>query len=105
MYARMGIGLATAAAAVAIVAATAAPADARTSFSVSIGTPFFFGGPTFYPTYRYAYAPYYVAPAPTVTYGFSAHVAWCQQHYRSYNPATDLFLGYDGKYHYCAAPY
>jgi hypothetical protein len=108
MFARIGLGLATLAAAGAIMAATAAPADARTSFSFSIGTGGFypFGGPVYYPrTYSYAYAPYYVAPAPVVTYGFSSHVAWCQQHYRSYNAATDTFLGYDGHYHYCVSPY
>jgi BA14K-like protein len=27
--------------------------------------------------------------------------AWCESHYRSYNPATGMFLGYDGRYHPC----
>ena len=34
----------------------------------------------------------------------SAHVAWCQQNYRSYNPATDSFIGNDGNAHRCISP-
>lgn len=33
------------------------------------------------------------------------HVAWCEAKYRSYNPSTDMFLGYDGEYHRCRGPY
>ena len=29
------------------------------------------------------------------------HVARCEAHYRSYNADTDMFLGYDGEYHFC----
>lgn len=28
-------------------------------------------------------------------------VAWCIQRYRSYNPATRTYLGYDGQFHGC----
>jgi hypothetical protein len=35
----------------------------------------------------------------------NAHVAWCEDRYRSYNPRTDMYLGYDGDYHYCNSPY
>ncbi|WP_342641813.1 BA14K family protein [Rhodoligotrophos ferricapiens] len=35
----------------------------------------------------------------------SSHVAWCQQRYRSYNPATDTFTGYDGRQYRCNSPY
>jgi hypothetical protein len=31
----------------------------------------------------------------------SAHVARCEAHYRSYDRATDTFLGYDGQRHRC----
>jgi len=44
------------------------------------------------------------APAPVPAYG-NAHVRWCLNHYRSYNPRTDMFLGYDGYYHRCRSPY
>jgi len=37
--------------------------------------------------------------------GTDAHVAWCLRRYRSYNPATDLYFGYDGYYHRCISPY
>lgn len=30
-----------------------------------------------------------------------SHVAACQARYRSYNPATDMYLGFDGQYRYC----
>lgn len=33
------------------------------------------------------------------------HVRWCLNHYRSYNPRTNLFLGYDGRYHPCRSPF
>jgi hypothetical protein len=29
------------------------------------------------------------------------HVALCEARYRSYNPETDMFLGFDGAYHRC----
>ncbi len=45
-------------------------------------------------------------PVPVVPYsGGSAHVRWCLNHYRSYNPRTDMFLGYDGYHHRCRSPY
>lgn len=36
---------------------------------------------------------------------FQGHVDWCRARYRSYNPQTDTFLGYDGYRHYCYSPY
>lgn len=33
--------------------------------------------------------------------GWRSHVARCEARYRSYNPRTDMFLGYDGQYHRC----
>lgn len=48
------------------------------------------------------YDPYYdVVPAPRR----SAHVNWCLRRYRSYNPRTDTFRGYDGYDHRCRSPY
>ena len=46
------------------------------------------------------YAPFYYLNGP----GAHGHVAWCEAHYRSYNPSTNLFLGYDGNYHLCRGP-
>ena len=38
-------------------------------------------------------------PAP------SAHVAWCEQHYRSYNARTDTYIGFDSVAHGCVSPF
>ena len=37
--------------------------------------------------------------------GSSAHVHWCLNRYRSYDPSSDTFLGYDGYRHRCNSPY
>jgi hypothetical protein len=60
--------------------------------------PGYYGG--YYDYYPgYAYSPYYTA-APTVV-AQNDSVAYCQQRFRSYNPATGMYLGYDGQYHPC----
>jgi BA14K-like protein len=55
------------------------------------------------PTYGYAWGPAYrvyaYAPAAPVVVG--GGVGWCEAHFRSYNPATGMYLGYDGVYHRC----
>jgi BA14K-like protein len=59
--------------------------------------------PGYYDYYPgYAYGPgygYAVAPAPIAPGGGS--VAYCESRFRSYNPATGMYLGYDGQYHPC----
>jgi BA14K-like protein len=57
--------------------------------------------PGYYDYYPgYAYAPAYgYAVAPVGVAGNS--VAYCEAHFRSYNPATGMYLGYDGRYHPC----
>ena len=64
----------------------------------------------YYGGYWYA-APWWVGPGigfgitvPGVALG-SAHVQWCLNRYRSYDPASDSFLGYDGFRHRCISPY
>jgi BA14K-like protein len=59
-----------------------------------------------YPYGPYGYDSYYapppavaVAPGPVVAQGGDA--AWCEAHYRSYNPSTGTFTGYDGQQHPC----
>ncbi|MFO0991800.1 MAG: BA14K family protein [Hyphomicrobiales bacterium] len=37
--------------------------------------------------------------------GYNAHVEWCLSRYRSYDPRSDTFVGYDGYRHRCRAPY
>ena len=41
---------------------------------------------------------------PYYNYGGS-HVRWCLNRYRSYDPASDTYMGYDGRRHYCRSPY
>jgi len=48
------------------------------------------------PAYYYGPGPYYYGPG----YG-GPDVAWCEQHYRSYDPASGTYLGYDGLRHPC----
>lgn len=74
------------------------------------------------PGFQYHYGGYYysspwwIGPSigfgitvPGVTLGLggggSAHVDWCLNRYRSYDPASDTFLGYDGYRHRCNSPY
>ena len=56
------------------------------------------GTPHYGPKPKYKRAPHYGSQ-------WQAHVAYCKSKYRSYNPATDQYLGYDGYYHFCKAPY
>ena len=51
-------------------------------------------------------APYYYAPTPRVYYedgpgGGGDAVAYCMQRFRSYDPASGTYLGYDGQRHPC----
>jgi hypothetical protein len=48
------------------------------------------------PGYGYQFEPYGYAAAPDA--------AWCAQRYRSFNPATGMYLGYDGRQHVCRGP-
>jgi hypothetical protein len=74
------------------------------------------GGALAAPRYGYGYgpyypAPYYAPPPPPVYYGpppavYGAPVAgdavaYCMQRYRSYDPASGTYLGYDGLRHPC----
>jgi hypothetical protein len=38
-------------------------------------------------------------------YVYGGHVEWCLNRYRSYNPRTNTFMGYDGYHHRCNSPY
>lgn len=69
--------------------------------------PYYYGGLWYsdpwwrydYPYYGYRYYPRYRVNDD------AAHVEWCLNRYRSYNPRTDTFLGYDGRRHRCNSPY
>ena len=58
----------------------------------------FYGGPVYGPDYDYDYGPpvVYGAPAPV-----GGDIAYCMQRYRSYDPNSGTYLGYDGQRHPC----
>jgi BA14K-like protein len=64
----------------------------------------YYGGPGYYGADYYDYPSYddgaVVAAVPAPVGGDDA-VAYCMQTYRSYNPATGTYLGYDGLQHPC----
>lgn len=53
--------------------------------------------------YDYAPGPYVATAAPAIAVAPTGggNVAYCQQRYRSYDPASGTFLGYDGQRHPC----
>jgi hypothetical protein len=53
-----------------------------------------------YPYYGYGYAPYAYGGAYAASPSGSAH-AYCSQRFRSYDPASGTYLGYDGRRHPC----
>ncbi len=57
----------------------------------------------YYRGYWYAF-PWWFYSTPRFYYR-DPHTLYCLRRYRSYNPRTDMFLGYDGKYHRCRSPY
>ena len=59
----------------------------------ALASPYYYGAPYYPPA---AYGPGY-APAP----GYGGDAAYCASRYRSYDPATGTFLGYDGVRHPC----
>ncbi len=75
-----------------------AAAMGATASTASAGVKFYFG----HGGYGHGWGGYghYVEP-----YRGRAHVDWCLNRYRSYNPSTDTFRGYDGYDHRCISPY
>jgi len=61
----------------------------------ALAAPYYYGAPYYYPPTVYGPG-YYPAPG----YGGDA-AAYCARRYRSYDPATGTFLGYDGVRHPC----
>ena len=61
-------------------------------------------GPSGYNSYNYDYAPQAYSYAPGYSYSYSAggnDDAYCSQRFRSYDPASGTYLGYDGLRHPC----
>jgi len=67
----------------------------------ALAAPYYYGGP-----YSYSYGePYYPPAAYGPGYypgsGYGADAPYCASRYRSYDPATGTYLGYDGLRHPC----
>lgn len=60
----------------------------------ALAAPYYYGEPHYYPPA--AYGPGYY-PAP----GVGVDASYCASRYRSYDPATGTYLGYDGVRHPC----
>ena len=103
--------------------------DAWIAGAVGFGVGALFGGALAQPRYYHSPRPYYYQPAPpppvyyepapvyvqlAPVYVEPANVyssrpapwspewyAYCDGRYRSFNPSTGYFLGYDGGYHFC----
>ena len=68
--------------------------------------PYFAAGAALGYAGSYYYNDDYYDDGPYYGYGGgNAHVQWCLSRYRSYDPRTDTYLGYDGYRHRCRAPY
>jgi hypothetical protein len=54
--------------------------------------------------YRYRGRVYYYAPGPVYApgyYGYRDWLGYCFSRYRSFDPRSGTYLGYDGRRHYC----
>lgn len=65
--------------------------------------------PPVYPVAPYRAAPHRVAPHRVSPYRVSpryatSDVAYCSRKYRSFDPVSFTYLGYDGRRHYCRIP-
>jgi hypothetical protein len=56
----------------------------------------------YYPSYgSYGYPGWNNAYAYAPDYGSGRDAGYCERHFRSYNPSTGMYLGYDGRHHSC----
>ncbi len=60
-----------------------------------LAAPYYYGYGPYYPYYPAPY-PYYAPP-----YGDPDAVGYCAQRYRSYDPRSGTYLGFDGRRHPC----
>jgi BA14K-like protein len=74
----------------------------------ALAAPYYYGYGPYYPGpyYSGAYypAPYYPGPGPYAAapaYSGAGDEGYCAQRFRSYDPSTGTYLGYDGQRHPC----
>src|SRR5690349_19996317 len=70
---------------------------------LGLGLPLF-GGP-YYDDYYDSYDYGYYAPRAYYAPAGGSHVRWCMNRYRTYDPRSNTFIGYDGERHRCVSPY
>jgi hypothetical protein len=75
----------------------------RHGFGPAFGFAVGLGGGYYDPYYYddYAYDDYYDGGSPAYVVSSGADPAYCAQRYRSYDPASGTYLGYDGLRHPC----
>ncbi|MCO6187447.1 BA14K family protein [Rhizobium sp. L1K21] len=74
----------------------------RSGFSIQIGPGGVYAGPTYRPREHYRPRHHYRSGTSSA---WNAHVNWCMERYRSYNPRTDTFRTYSGHDRRCHSPY
>jgi hypothetical protein len=84
------------------VAAATSPYWGPGYYDYDPGYPAGYGyGPGYGPGYDSGYTYDYVPSGPVAAPGGGSDIAWCESHYRSYNPAAGTYLGFDGLRHSC----
>lgn len=64
-------------------------------------SPYYYGGPPAYYGPPVYYRPRYYAPAYGYRYGGRDWLDYCFSRYRSFDPRSGTYMGYDGRRHYC----
>lgn len=68
---------------------------------VGFGTGLVLGGALFAPRYYYYDDPDPYVAYPYRSYPYDPQVAYCMQRYKSYDPYSRTYLGFDGRRHRC----
>jgi hypothetical protein len=68
----------------------------------ALAAPYYYGGGPYYgPGAYYGPGPYYGDPGPYADPAGGDPVAFCLAHFRSYDPRSGTYLGFDGQRHPC----
>ncbi len=74
----------------------------------ALAAPYYYGGGYYGGPYYYGGGPYYAAPAYEVEPGYyeeggggGGGVEYCMRRFRSYDPRSGTYMGYDGQRHPC----
>lgn len=67
----------------------------------ALGSSYYYSDPYYYDTYAYSPDTYVYGDDYAATPASDSDVAYCSQRYKSYDPASGTYLGYDGQRHPC----